>query len=168
MQAGHTASVIPDGVIKGILLPRANRRLGRACNLTWSQLSFPLAVGPTSRSTALTAEAANGCVTHMSAGIGRLGRNASKSPRSGLRRERRGNCCAASWPRSSHARVGAEGTGGPEGPADMDGSVVAVAMVAVAAGVAALLTAVVATAVAAAAPASVGDAAAREKTVSKT
>ena len=42
------------------------------------------------------------------------------------RRERRGSCCAAVAPRAAHGWAGAERTGGPEGPADMDGSVVAV------------------------------------------
>ena len=64
--------------------------------------------------------------------------------------------------------MGVEVTGGPEGSADMDGSVVSVAVPAVAAGVAAVLTAVMATAVVAAAPASAGAAAAREEPVSKT
>ena len=58
--------------------------------------------------------------------------------------------------------MGAEGTGGPEGPAEMDGAVVAVAVAVVAAGVAA----VVAAAVAVAASASAGGAAAREGAVS--
>ena len=44
------------------------------------------------------------------------------------------------WPRAARGWVGAEGTGAPEGPADMDSSVVAVAVPAVAAGVAAVLT----------------------------
>ena len=56
--------------------------------------SFPLAVAPVSRAAALTAQAANGCVTHMSATIGRPGSSASRSPRSGSRRERGGSCCA--------------------------------------------------------------------------
>ena len=55
-----------------------------------------------------------------------------------------------------HVAGRAEGTGGAEGPAGMDGAVVAVAVPAVAPGVAALSTAMVATAVAAAAPASAG------------
>ena len=50
--------------------------------------SFPLAVTPVSRAAAFTAEAANGCVTHMSATVARPG---SKSPRSGSHRERRGS-----------------------------------------------------------------------------
>ena len=40
--------------------------------------------------------------------------------------------------------MGAEGLGGPEGPADMDGSVVAVAVAALAAGVAAVVAALAA------------------------
>ena len=44
--------------------------------------SFPLAVAPVSRAAALTAEAANGCVTHISATIGRPVSGTSKSPRS--------------------------------------------------------------------------------------
>ena len=71
-----------------------------------------------------------------------------------------GRCLAAAWPRAARGWAGAEGTGGPEGPADITGSVVAVAP--------ALWTTVVATAVAAAVPASAGAAAAREEPVSKT
>ena len=63
--------------------------------------SFPLAVTPVSQAAALTAEAANGSVTHMSATIGRPGSSGSKSPRSGSRRERGGTCCAAAWPHAA-------------------------------------------------------------------
>ena len=59
------------------------------------------------------AEAANTCVTHMSATIGRPGSGASRSPRSGLRRERGGSCCAAAWPREARGGAGAEEMGGP-------------------------------------------------------
>ena len=45
--------------------------------LSRSSESFPLAVAPVSRAAALTAEAANGRVTHMSATIGRPGSTAS-------------------------------------------------------------------------------------------
>ena len=62
-------------------------------------VSFPLAVAPVSQAAALTAEAVNGCVTHMSATTGRPGSSASKSLRSGSRRERGGSCSAAAWPR---------------------------------------------------------------------
>ena len=63
--------------------------------------SFPLAVAPISRAAALTAEAANGCVTHMSATIGRPGSSVSKSPLAESRWERGGSCCAAAWPRAA-------------------------------------------------------------------
>ena len=141
------------------LLSGTNRHAPMPVRLYLSRLSksFPLAVAPVSRAAALTAEAANGCVTHMSATIGRPGSSASRSPRSGSRREREGSCCAAAWPRAAHGRAGAEGLGGPEGPAGMDGSVVAVAVPAVAPGVGAASAAVVATSVAAAAPASAGE-----------
>ena len=68
--------------------------------------SFPLAVALVSRAAALTAKAANGCVTHMSATIGRPGSSASRSPRSGSRRERGGSCCAAAWPRAPRGWAG--------------------------------------------------------------
>ena len=74
-----------------------------------------------------------------------------------------GELLYTTWTCAARGWVGAEGTGEPKGPADMDGSMVAV-------GVAAVVTAVVATAVAVAsvAPASAGAAAAREGPVSKT
>ena len=93
-------------------------------SLSRSSEPFPLAVAPVSRAAALTAVTANGCVTHMSATIGRQESSASKSPRSGSHRERGGSCCAGAWPSAARGWAGAEGTGGPEGPAGMDGLVV--------------------------------------------
>ena len=73
------------------------------------------------------AEASNTCVTHMSATTRRPGSSASRSPRSGSRRERGGSCCAAAWPREARGWAGAGEMGGPEGPVPvgMDGSVAA-------------------------------------------
>ena len=76
-------------------LSGTNRHAPVPIRLYLSRLSesFPLAVAPVSRAPAATAEAANGCVTHMSATIGWPGSSANKSSRSGSRRERGG-----SWP----------------------------------------------------------------------
>ena len=73
--------------------------------------------------------------------------------------------CAAAWLHTTSGWAGAERTEWLKGPADMDGSVVAVAVTALAA---AVLTEAVATAAATAAPTSAGAAAVREESVSKT
>ena len=105
-------------------LSGTNRHAPVPVRLYLSRLSesFPLVVAPVSQAAALTAEAANGCVTHMCTTIGRPGSSASRSPRFGSRRERGGSCCAAAWPRTARRWAGAEGAGGPEGPAGVDGS----------------------------------------------
>ena len=68
-------------------LSGTNRHAPVPVRLYFSRLSesFPLAVPPVSRAAALAAEAANGCVTHMSATIGQPGSSASKSLRLGSR-----------------------------------------------------------------------------------
>ena len=99
-------------------LSGTNRHAPVPVQLYLSRLSesFPLVAAPVSRAAALTAEAANGCVTHMSATTGRPGSSASRSPRSGSRQERGGSGCAAALTRAAGGWAGAEGTGGPEGP----------------------------------------------------
>ena len=134
--------------------------------LSRSSESFPVAVAPISPAAALTAGAANGCVTHMSATTGRPGSSASTGHPA---RGHMGSAGGAAVQQDGLVQrvAGRAWTGGPEGPADMDSSAVAVALPAVAAGVATALTAVVASAVAAAAHASAGAAATREEPVSK-
>ena len=62
--------------------------------------------------------------------------------------EREGSCCAAAWPRAPCGCVGAEGPGRPQGLklAEMDGSVVAVAVATLATGATVVVAAVVAAA----------------------
>ena len=103
-------------------------------NLSPLSESFTSSDTLVSRAAALTAEAASGIVTQMSATMGRPRSNANGSPSSGSRWERGGSLCAAAWPHAARGAVGAVGPGGPEGHAEMDGSVVAaVAAVVVAA-----------------------------------
>ena len=69
---------------------------------------FPSAVAPGSQA-ALTAEAASGCVTHVSATMGRHGSSANRTTRPRSRWERNG---AAAWPCAARGSVGAVGRKG--------------------------------------------------------